>query len=96
MKTISDLLNLIAEETKMSEGKVHVFTFNIDTKNKWVSMYSHYEYSTYLDGEWASEKVDERSLLTMESIDTDSRLQLVYWRIFNLGRSAESFLKKNK
>jgi len=88
MKTIYDLLILIAEETKLSEGKVRVFTFDIDTKNKWVSMYSHSETSTYLDGKWATEKKFEDDVFHMESIDTESKLQEVYWRIFNHGRSS--------
>lgn len=87
MKTITDLLNLIAEETKLSEGKVRVYTFEIDTKDKWVSMRSHYEYSTFRDGEWDKEKSHEEALMRMERFNTDSRLQEVYWRIFNLGRS---------
>ena len=88
MKTIYDLLNLIAEETKLSEGKLRVFTFDIDTKNKWVSMYSHYETPTFLDGKWGKKKEHEEYLISMASIGTDSKLQEVYWRIYNHGRSS--------
>ena len=39
MKTIADLFELILTETKLNEGKLVQYTFDVDTKYKCVSMY---------------------------------------------------------
>ena len=89
MKTIYDLLNLIAEELKLAEDKVHKYTFDVNLKHNWVSMYEHGEISTYLENEWGTKRVHERDIFIMKSIDTESQIQEVYWAIYNNGRSSK-------
>jgi hypothetical protein len=86
MKTIYDLLNLIAEELKLAEGKVHKYTFDVNLKHNWVSMYEHGE---IIDDNWNTKKIHEQDIFTMKSIDTESQIQEVYWSIYNNGRSSK-------
>jgi hypothetical protein len=87
MKTIYDLLNLISEELKLSEGMVHKYTFDINLKHGWVSMHSHDEIGTYLDNEFGEEKINEKIIFSLKSISTKGELQEAYWAIYNNGRS---------
>ena len=77
MKTIADLFELILTETKLNEGKLVQYTFNVDTKYKCVSMYEDAD----IEGHEA------KTILSHTYIKTPEQLQLVYWIIFNNGRS---------
>jgi hypothetical protein len=89
MKTIYDLIQLISDETRMSEGMLHKYTFDLNLKHNWVSMYEHAEISTYQDNKYGTENVHEQDIFTMKSIDTESQIQEVYWSIYNNGRSSK-------
>ena len=89
MKTIYDLLNLISEELKLSEGMLHKYTFDIHLKHGWVSMHEHAEISTYLDNEWGEKTINEKTIFSLKSIKTEGELQEVYWTIYNNGRSSK-------
>jgi len=77
MKTITDLFELIATETRLNEGKLLQFTFYIDTHYNWVTMRSGAD----IEGH------ELKEIFAMEKIDTPARLQQVYWTIYNNGRS---------
>jgi len=85
MKTITDLFNLIAQETTMNEGKMHQYTFDINTTFMWVSMMEHAESFDY--EKECKKRFAENTIFTCESISTPEKLQLVYWTIYNQGRS---------
>ena len=78
MKTIADLFELILTETKLNEGKLVQYTFDVDTKYKCVSMYEDAD----IEGHEA------KTIFSRTSIKTPEQLQLVYWTIFNNGRSS--------
>ena len=77
MKTIADLFELILNETKLNEGKILQFTFDIDTKYKCVSMYQDADVKGH----------EDKTILSRMSIKTPEELQLVYWTIYNNGRT---------
>lgn len=85
MKTLTDLLELITSETKMNEGKMHKYTFEINTEHLHVSMFEHAESFDY---EKECEKIfAQDTIFRMESIKNPAEIQLVYWKIHNHGRS---------
>lgn len=77
MKTISDLFELILNETNANDGMLVKYTFIIDTRYNWVSMYEKAEIKGY----------ESKEIFNMESIATPEKLQQVYWTIYNNGRS---------
>lgn len=77
MKTLKDLFELINLQTELNIGKVVKFTFEINTRYNWVSMYRE----TDLTSETKIE-----TILSNESIQRDCDIQLVYWTIFNKSR----------
>lgn len=82
MKTIYDIFDLIADEHRMNEGKDHQYLFEINTKHMWVSMFSM---STILKE--TNDSNAEKNIFTNQSISSEHELQLVYWMIYNNGRS---------
>lgn len=89
MKTIYDLLNLIADENYMNNGKDHQYLFEINTKHMWVSMYS---VSLILKD--TGDVNAEKDIFTNQSISSEHELQLVYWMIYNNGRSRHKTTNK--
>ena len=87
MKTIYDLIQLIAEELKMAEPKLHKYTFEVDLKRGWVSMYEYSEMSTFTEGKWQTKDMYEKDVFLMKPIKTESQIQEAYWAIYNSGRS---------
>ena len=81
MKTFADLLKLIQVEIEMNEGKLVEYQFMIDTKYKWVSMYE------IVGGVYEKDKVKESTIFNSMSYKKDHELQMVYWTIYNKGRS---------
>ena len=79
MKTIADLFELILNETNANEGKLVKYTFNIDTRYNWVSMYEGADIKGY----------EQKQIISMQSIETPEQLQQVYWTIYNNGRSSK-------
>ena len=77
MKTLKDLFELINLQTELNTGKALRFTFEINTRYNWVSMYRE----TDLTSETKIE-----TILSNESIQRDCDIQLVYWTIFNKSR----------
>lgn len=80
---------MITEELKMAETKVHKYTFDVNIKYGWVSMYEHVEMSTFIKGKWGAEITHEKDVFLMKPIITESNIQEVYWAIYNNGRSAQ-------
>lgn len=79
MKNLKDLFDLILKETELNNGKQCTFHFSVDTKHQWVSMYQCHN----LEG------VKDNTIFCNLSIKSESELQLVYWTIFNNGRSRD-------
>ena len=77
MKTLRDLFELINLQTELNKGKALRFTFEINTRYNWVSMYRE----TQLQSETKIE-----TILSNESIRRHCDIQLVYWIIFNKSR----------
>ena len=85
MKTLTDLLELITSETRMNEGKMNKYTFEIDTNKLWVSMFEHAESFNY--EKECDERFAENTIFLMEGIKNPAEIQMVYWTIHNRGRS---------
>ena len=81
MKTITDLFELVAKETEMSQTKMVKYFFDIDTRYKWVSMYVDYN---------CGDDNDIEELISKIMIRTPEEIQLAYWSIYNKGRSSNS------
>jgi len=77
MKTLTDLLILIAQQTELNKGMLIQYKFDINTHYNWVSMYSYIEV-----GE--SPKLEQKFM--NKSIKTSEQLQEVYWTIYNNSR----------
>lgn len=88
MKTINDLMQLIAKEIELNEGHVIKYTFSIDTDNKWLTMKEHAEFTSYKSGDRETEKNYYKTIINLERFDTPERLQLLYWTVYCNGRSA--------
>jgi len=80
MKTLTDLFLLIANETEMSKGKMLEYTFDINTKYNWLSMYRDHNL----------EDIDYETVFTNMKIETIEQIQLAYWSVFNAGRSSQN------
>ena len=78
MKTLTELFELIAQETKLNEKYQIKFYFMIDTQYQWVNMAS----GGIEDGKVKIVK----EILSHESIETIEAIQQVYWTIYNKGR----------
>jgi hypothetical protein len=87
MKTIYDLLQLISDELKMAEPKLKKYTFDVNLKYGWLSMYEHSEMSTFTEGKWQTKDMYEKDVFVMKPIKTESQIQEAYWAIYNNGRS---------
>lgn len=77
MKTLSDLFALILAEISMNEGKQVTYHFDIDTNYNWLSMTE----KANIEG------IEDKTVLSHLSFAKETELQLVYWSIFNNGRS---------
>lgn len=78
MKTLADLFQLILAETSMNEGKAVEYLFDINTQYNWCSMYQR------------AQGIDEvRTIFSSLQFNTPEQLQLVYWTIYNNGRSGK-------
>ena len=80
MKTLTDLLLLIANETEMNKGKMCVYTFDLNTKYNWLSMYRDHNL----------EDIAVETVFSNMKIETIEQIQLAYWSIFNEGRSSKN------
>jgi hypothetical protein len=76
MKTFKDLLELIATETELSNGKQMTMEFSIDTHYKWISFSQCHN----LEG------LGDTKIIKHESYKTEAQLQQIYWTIYNNGR----------
>ena len=76
MKTFKDLLELIATETELSNGKQMTMEFSIDTHYKWIS----FTQCNYLEG------LEDAKIISNGSFKTPAQLQEIYWTIYNKGR----------
>jgi len=82
MKTLKDLFELVLQETELNSGKQCTFLFEIDTKYQVVSMVQCYNVAGLKDN----------IIFQRQSIETPAKLQLVYWTIFDKGRSQNFYL----
>jgi len=82
MKTLTDLLLLIANETEMNKGKLCTYTFDFNTQYNWLSMYKDYG----VNGLGSNPE----TVLSNMKIETIEQIQLAYWSIFNEGRSSKN------
>ena len=76
MKTFRDLLELIATETELSNGKQLTMEFSIDTHYKWISFTKCHNI----------EGLTDEKVINNESFKTPEKLQQIYWTIYNNGR----------
>lgn len=81
MKTIYDLLDLIAQEIRLNENKLLTYAFDINTQHMWVSMFRR----VIINEE--SNEIEETNIFLNMNISTEHELQLTYWTIYNTGRS---------
>lgn len=88
MKTIKDLFELILNEELLNNEKYVMYKFAIDTHFNWVSMWRVTE--PIVEAE--EPKCEE--IFVHESIEKPYQLQLVYWMIYNHGRSRHLEPKK--
>lgn len=79
MKTINNLFELVANEISMNAGKIVQYTFDIDTRYQVVSMYVNY------DPDQNNDK--NETIFSRLPIKTAEEVQLVFWFIWNKGRS---------
>ena len=93
MKTINDLMQLIAKEIELNEGKILEYTFSVDTSNFWLTMNEHACIHNWDTGELVIERKHEKNLFKFESFKTPEELQYVYWKVFINGRTR--FQKQN-
>lgn len=79
MKTLAELLVLIAKETELNQ-KYHVkFYFDVNTQHNWVTMHTGAE----IDG--STEIIN--TVCSNVSIETIEGVQQAYWTIYNNGRT---------
>ncbi len=94
MKTLADLMNLITEETRMNEGKICKYVFDISTQYHWCSMKEIADLPECSDDEKKPRKV--RDIFTHESIATSAEIQKVFWLIWTNGRHDHLEIKENE
>ena len=78
MKTLADLFALILAETEANKGKAVEYLFDINTQYNWAYMYQKVQ---------GIEEV--KTIFSGLSFETPEKLQLVYWTIYNNGRSGK-------
>lgn len=86
MKTLTDLLLLIAAETTANENKLVKYLFKIDTQYNWVSAYQQ----TFVN------EPDIKTIFSSLSIATPEELQLVYWSIYATCRTGRKVISDKK
>lgn len=77
MQTFKNLIELIALETELNEGKQMTMEFSINTHYKWISFTQCHN----LEG------LEDNQILKMESYKSNAQLQQIYWTIYNNGRA---------
>jgi hypothetical protein len=87
MKTINDLMQLIAKETELNDGKIIQYTFSIDTDNLWLTMKEHANIVSWVDGEIIERRDHQKTIFQLESFKTPEELQYLYWKVFINGRT---------
>lgn len=78
LKTFKDLMLLVAREEELNQNKLMQVQIVVNTKHKTISMAKYAE---------ASETTLEDVIINHESYGSVSKLQQMYWTIYNNGRS---------
>jgi hypothetical protein len=86
MKTLTDLLELIAKETELSKGKLVEYRFSLDMIHNWLSMVQVVD---------LVEETKETPVFEYQKIETVAELQLAYWLIWTNGRSKHEDTPEN-
>jgi hypothetical protein len=84
MKTLKDLINLIAEEAANSEGKMVKYEFMLDTRFNWLSI----DQVILNPSAEAEEDREQRTgICTHLHIETPAHIQQAFWTVWTNGRS---------
>jgi len=81
MKNLTDLLELIATETKLNEGKIlqNQYSINLGTMH-----FSYKQVHELTNGDVSSL---DREIYSFQKIDTPELLQMVYWNVYDKSRT---------
>tara|TARA_R100000388_G_scaffold94992_2_gene84887 strand:+ start:1457 stop:1726 length:270 start_codon:yes stop_codon:yes gene_type:complete len=86
MKTLTDLLNLVAQEIELnSRGYLVNFTFRIDTKYNRLS----FEKEIPMFSKTGTEptRIKKETILDYIDLKDEGEIQQAYWTIYNNGRT---------
>ena len=81
MKTLADLVELVQKETKLNEGKILQNKYTIDFGDM---RFSYQKVHELTNGDVSS--LDDK-IYFMENIETPEKLQMVYWKVYDLSRT---------
>jgi|LSQX01.3.fsa_nt_gb hypothetical protein len=84
MKTLKDLINLIAKEAEDSEGKMVQYQFMLDTRFNWLSM-DQLIYNPFSETEEGREQ--RETICSHLPIETPAQVQQAFWLVWNNGRT---------
>jgi hypothetical protein len=80
MKTLNDLILLIAVITVNNEGKLLNYLISLDLRHNWLSLWEFAE--TYTSENGVEVITDEKVLCSLKT-DTIENIQQAYWTLYN-------------
>jgi len=81
MKNLTDILNLITEQTNLNEGKALKYQFSVDTEYKMISMKTHFPHPTDGNKDLTKWYLTSESYSDFEGGVDENKIQLIYWTI---------------